>query len=219
MLTRRALVGKLAASAAVAVAWAAGGARPSAAALRVPAHPQTGSGGEGRRAPERAPTAVQPPAPDSIAAPAPARPLVPESRASGALAPPSAPPPWELLRPLRMGAVAACGWRVAGLSEVVDGVCVLTLRNARGRAHRVHLCRNAGRPQGLVYTKRLDLVVMNGGRGDLPTDEGFAQAVAVVAHVLAANERRRQHAPVMAGLLPHTERLRLYAAAGDGRLR
>ena len=57
-----------------------------------------------------------------------------------------------------------------------------------------------------MYTERLDLVVMNGGQGDLPTEEGLAQAVAEVAHVLAANEGDRQQEPVVTALLPHAER-------------
>ena len=48
----------------------------------------------------------------------------------------------------------------------------------------MHLCRNDGRPHGLVYTKELDLVVMNGGASDLPTEESFAQAVAEVGEVV-----------------------------------
>jgi hypothetical protein len=127
--------------------------------------------------------------------------------------PQSVPPPWELLRPLALGSVVAHGWRVAGLTGVEDGSCVLSLENQRGRSHRVHLCRNDGRPHGLVYTKRLDLVVMNGGQGDLPTEEGLAQAVAEVAHVLAANEERRQLEPVVTALLPQAERVQLFAAA------
>ena len=131
----------------------------------------------------------------------------------------SAPPPWELVHPLAVGTEVAHGWRVAGLTGVVDGVCVLTLQNARGRVHRVHLCRNDGRPQGVVYTDRVDLVVMNGGQGDLPTDEGLAQAVAEVAHVLAANERARDQQRLVAELQPHAERVRLYAAAAGAQLR
>jgi hypothetical protein len=88
---------------------------------------------------------------------------------------------------------------------------VLTLQNERGRSHRIHVCRNDGRPQGLVYTNRLDLVVMNGGQGDLPTDEGLAQAVAEVAHVLAANERR--HDDLLNALLPQAERVQRFASA------
>jgi len=200
MLSRRALVGKFAAGAAVALA--AGAGRASAALARGEVNPPTGGepgegllahGPEGPKGPDG--TGVNPPAPVS------------------------APPPWELLHPLAMGSVVAHGWRVAELTGVTDGACVLTLRNERGRAYRVHLCRNDGRPQGLVYTDRFDLVVMNGGQGDLPTEEGLAQAVAEVAHVLAANEDAGQQAPVVAALLPQAERLRLFSAPADGRLR
>jgi hypothetical protein len=92
---------------------------------------------------------------------------------------------------------------------------VLTLENARGRAYRVHVCGNDGSPQGLVYTNRLDLVVMNGGQGDLPTEEGFAQAVAEVAHVLASNEG--QGADALAGLQPHAARVSQYTGAAQLR--
>jgi hypothetical protein len=119
----------------------------------------------------------------------------------------SVPPRWELLSPLTVGSELAEGWRVAAMTGVAAGSCVLTLENRRGRTHRVHLCRNDGRPQGMVYTKQFDLVVMNGGFGDLPTEEGFAQAVADVAHVLAANESRSDLEPVITALLPHAERL------------
>ena len=129
----------------------------------------------------------------------------------------SAPAPWELVRPLAMGSMVAHGWRVAGLTGAVDGSCVLTLQNERGRSHRVHVCRNDGRPLGLVYTDRLDLLVMNGGKGDLPTEEGFAQAVAELAHVLAANESDRRHRPVVAALLPHVERVERFASAAKLR--
>jgi hypothetical protein len=128
----------------------------------------------------------------------------------------SAPPPWELFHPLAAGAVVAHGWRVADLRGVADGSCVLTLKNQRGREHRVHVCSNDGNPQGLVYTNRFDLVVMNGGQGDLPTEEGLGQAVAEVAHVLAANEN---HVTVVAGLLPHAERMRRFEGSEDRRLR
>jgi hypothetical protein len=127
----------------------------------------------------------------------------------------SAPAPWELLAPLAQGAAVAHGWHVAALSGAVDGSCVVTLANERGRAHRVHLCANDGQPQGIVYTRQFDLVVMNGGQGDLPTDEGFAQAVAEVAHVLAANES--VSASVLSALLPHRERVERFGAAAQLR--
>ena len=211
MLSRRDLVGKLAAGTAAVVAVGAAGT--SWASARRAAGTATRSGnGEGRFAaapkePVSAPE-VTAPLPQGVNA---GPPIVD----SGPAATLSAPPPWELLRPLAMGSVVAHGWHVAGLTGAVDGSCVLTLENERGRAHRVHLCRNDGRPNGLVYTKRVDLVVMNGGQGDLPTEEGLAQAVAEVAHVLAANERQG----LVAELLPQRERVRMFAGPVDRRLR
>src|SRR5262249_53141294 len=159
-------------------------ARMGSASVGRVSTPSAGAGrGEGELAVAPALPEVIPP---SVAAPVvPPAPLSPEA---GPLATATAPPPWALVRPLALGAEVAHGWRVSGLTGVVDGVCVLTLENARGRVHRVHLCRNDGRPQGLVFTDRFDLVVMNGGQGDLPTEEGLAQAVAKVAPVLAGNE-------------------------------
>jgi hypothetical protein len=136
---------------------------------------------------------------------------------NAAAAPAQSAPPWGLLSPLGLGAAVARGWRIAGLTGVENGSCVLALENERGRSHRVHLCRNDGRPQGLVYTRRIDLVVMNGGSGDLPTEEGFGQAVAAVAHVLAANEASAQHEATVTGLLPHAERIARFASAAQLR--
>ena len=127
-----------------------------------------------------------------------------------------APPPWELLAPLALGSTVAHGWTLAGFTGAVDGTCVVTLENGRGRQNRVHICRNAGDPNGLVYTRNFDLVVMNGGKGDLPTEESFGQAVAELAHVLAANEGS---STVVASLMPHAERMRMCSDTADHRLR
>ena len=132
------------------------------------------------------------------------------------------PAPWELVSPLAAGSPIAHGWRLADLGPVRDGSCVVTLQNERGRSRRIHLCRNDGDPQGIVYTRRVDLVVMNEGHGDLPTEENLAQAVAQLAHTIAANERRAP-GPIFTELLPHAERLTRFASAGepwaDGKLR
>jgi hypothetical protein len=187
-LSRRAFVGKVAAGAAVAVVAGVGSAK---------ALPTRGQSAEGSGA---GPQVGEAPVPEAQS-----------QRVSEGAPDLGGPPPWELLRPLALGAVVSHGWRVAGLTGVVDGSCVLTLQNERGRSHRIHVCRNDGRPQGLVYTNGLDLVVMNGGQGDLPTEEGLAQAVAEVAHVLAANERR--HENLVTALLPQAERVKLFTAA------
>jgi len=209
MLSRRELVGKLAAGAAVAgvakVGWA------NTAAARGMANGATAAV---RSATLPLPAADQTRVPPGIAAAeGPTAPVA--AMDAGAAA--STAPPWELVRPLVQGSRVAHGWRVAGLSSVADGSCVLTLQNGRGRTQRVHLCRNDGRPEGLVYTDRLDLVVMNGGQGDLPTDEGLAQAVAAVAHVVATNEREAQHHVV--ALLPQAERVRRFTGEMERKLR
>jgi hypothetical protein len=198
VLSRRAFVGRLAAGAAVACAASIGRAE-AVSALGNSSNTASGSGNGGN------PHGQLGPVLDGV------QPGTQESTAS------SGPPPWELLHPLAPGSELAHGWRAAELSAVVDGSCVLTLQNDRGRTHRVHLCRNDGRPQGLVYTKRFDLIVMNGGQGDLPTEEGLAQAVADVAHVLAANEDGREQQALVALLLPHTQRVSLFAGAAKLR--
>lgn len=192
MLSRRVLIGRAAVGAAGALAL--GAARTAIASVRAPRG------------------ATDAPADDREA-----RNAVPADSAAI-----SSPPPWNLLSPLVVGAVVAHGWRLVGLSPVQDGSCVATLANERGRSHRIHLCRNDGAPQGLVYTRRLDLVVMNAGHGDLATEEDLAQAVAQLAHVVANNEAKLADG-VLAELLPHAERLRRFASAdgpsADGKLR
>src|SRR5712691_3847598 len=193
MLSRRELIGKGAVGATAALTLGAA-ARTAVASTRAfqAATTDAAHGRDGR-------SAVPPAAEHAVAAPA-------ECDAK------TSPPPWELLSPLAAGSEVAHGWRLADLSPVQDGACVVTLRNAGGRLHRIHVCRNDGNPQGIVYTRRVDLVVMNEGKGDLPTEENLAQAVAALAHVVAANEAKwPEH--VVAALLPHAERLRRFAAA------
>jgi len=206
MLSRRTLVGRLAAGVAAAcvgtVAQPRGASARGLMQSRSDALPEQLSFTPGTLAADRPPADLAPLAAGAL-------------EASGA-APTT--PPWALVQPLRAGSAVAHGWRVADLSGVADGSCVLTLQNTRGRTQRVHVCRNDGRPQGLVYTERFDLVVMNGGQGDLPTEEGLAQAVAAVAHVLAANDSER-HAPVVVALLPQGERVRRFAGALEHKLR
>jgi hypothetical protein len=210
MLSRRDLVGKLAVGAAGVAAALAVSETAKAAVKTRAIQKQSGRGGGplAEPLPRAAGTAQQGLEEEKA-----------EETAAPAAAEAAPAPPWELFAPLTSGAVVAYDWRVADLSGPVDGACVLTLQNDHGRVQRVHLCRNDGRPQGLVYTQRLDLVVMNGGRGDLGTEENLAQAVAEVAHVLAANENRRDQRAVIETLLPHAERLERFATANEWTLR
>ena len=201
MLSRRTLIGKVAVGAAAALA--VGAARTGVAATR-PIDGPTDGFRDATDAPATARTgehALEPSA-DVVAA--------------------AAPPAWELVAPLTAGSVVAHGWHLAAMTAVQDGSAVVTLANERGHAHRIHLCGNDGTPQGLVYTRRVDLVVMNQGYGALPTDEHFGQAVAALAHVVAANEATLADG-ALAGLVPHAARLERFAAvdgpAADGKLR
>lgn len=220
MLSRRDLVGRMAAG--TAVLLASGVARASVRPVRSEAKLPTNGGqrhSEAKRMPsipehhEGAVANVR--FEESNAS-------VPNPPVSGAPSAPElvetkiAPPPWSLIRPLSLGSAVGYGWHVADLTGTVDGSAVLTLENERGRTHRIHICRNDGNPQGLVYTRRFDLVVMNGGKGDLPTEESFARAVAETAHILSKNENDRRQAHVLAALMPQKERLRRFA---DARLR
>src|SRR5436309_11634488 len=197
MLSRRELIGETAVGAAAALTVSAAGLRVAAARGVLAATDQPADDRDRRNA---VPPPAEPPAADAEAI--------------------SSPPPWDLLSPLVAGSVVGHGWRLVDLGPVEDGSCVATLQNRRGRAHRVHLCRNDGKPQGIIYTRRVDVVVMNEGYGDLPIEERLAQAVAKLAHVIAANEARV--ADGVAELLPHAERLRRFAAAAPpagGKLR
>jgi hypothetical protein len=201
MLSRRTLIGKAAAGAAAALV--VGAARTGVAATRSIDGSTDGLG-----------AATDAPAPAQIGEHA----LAPSAEVVAA----TAPPAWELVAPLTAGSVVAHGWQLAALTAVQDGSAVVTLQNEKGYAHRIHLCANDGTPQGLVYTPRVDLVVMNQGYGALPTDEQFGQAVAALAHVVAANEATLSE-EVFAGLLPHAARVERFAAvdgpAADGKLR
>lgn len=118
----------------------------------------------------------------------------------------SLPPPWALLQPLADGAPIAHGWSLVGLGGVVEGGFELTVRDARGRERRILVCRNDGQPRGIVFTEHCDLFVINDSRDRQATDEGLAQAVAKVAHALAANEGRSEHHALVAALSTHAER-------------
>jgi hypothetical protein len=215
MLSRRDLVRRLAVgTAGAAVALTAGGVGSAVASTRRGG--ATGAdghlGGHGQNWPAN--DGITGPATSSIEAASGVLPGAEQVKETSPAAV-TVPPPWDLLRPLAPGTVLVHGWRVADLSSPADGACVLTLQNERGRMQRVHLCRNDGTPRGLVCTERFDLVVMNGGQGDLGTDEEFAQAVAKVAHAIAANERALRHEPVMTALLSHQERLERFAADSE----
>ena len=109
-----------------------------------------------------------------------------------------------------------------GYTEAPEGWWREFVLATPARTGKLAVTRKDGSPQGIIYTRQLDLVVMNGGQGDLPTEEGLAQAVAALAHVVAANDAKTPDR-FFSDLLPHTERLHRFASAdgpsADGKLR
>src|SRR5262245_14288468 len=110
MLSRREMVGKLAAGTAVVVAATQAGSAKAVQSV-VPSEP-TGE-----------PVAEQAKATD-----------LSHVVDSGVPITSTATPPWALFAPLAVGSPLSHGWRVASLSGVVDGSCVLTLENDQGRS-------------------------------------------------------------------------------------
>ena len=203
MLSRRELIGKAAVGAAAALAIggvgrAAASTRPLGATTDGPAGGDDGHDGAGALHEQPG--------------------LAPQSDTAVI----STPPPWQLVAPFAAGSVVAHDWRLVDMTAVQDGSAVVTLQNARGRAERIHLCQNDGSPAGVIYTPRVDLVVMNQGYGELPTDEHLGRAVAALAHAVATNEATMP-ASLFGELLPHRERVQRFAAvegpAADGKLR
>jgi hypothetical protein len=130
-----------------------------------------------------------------------------------------APPPWDLLAPLGPGDPLALGWRVETLSEIRSGAAVLVLAHDDGSRARILLCRNGGSPRGITHTHAVDLLVMNGARGNRPTDESLGRVVLGLADVIAANEEKAGIPDeVITHLMTHDERVRLHGSAPGGAL-
>jgi hypothetical protein len=121
------------------------------------------------------------------------------------------PSAWPLVAPLREGDAVGHGWSLDSVSPVQDGAAVVILRHAEGaRDARIHVCLHRGRPIGAAFTSRLDLVLMNGGRGDEWTEESLGMALGALASVLQQNEAGARKA--VAAMKTHAERLRTVAS-------
>ncbi len=96
--------------------------------------------------------------------------------------------PWWLMAPLSDGSSIGGGWSLAGLSPVQAGAAILTLRHRDGRQSRVHLCAWHEAPRGVAHTALLDMIVMDGGQGDQPTEEGLGRALRSLAGRIRRNE-------------------------------
>ena len=121
--------------------------------------------------------------------------------------------PWALLAPLSKGSSVGKGWQIANLTAVRGGASVLSLRHARYGEARVHICALNGPAQGLSHTRLLDFVLMDGGNGNLRTNEGLARVVAGIAQKVAQNEVCAldiASLDALSGMLTHNERVAVF---------
>ena len=121
--------------------------------------------------------------------------------------------PWALLSPLKLGASVGKGWSIRKLSTVKGGAAVMTLSHGVHGEARIHICAHRGKGQGLSQTRLLDFVLMDGGDGNLRTNEGLARVVKGIADRVAKNEVCAVDNSIldaMSGMLTHDERMALF---------
>ena len=121
--------------------------------------------------------------------------------------------PWSLLDPLKVGSSVGKGWSMNALSTVRGGSAVMTLSHGVHGDARVHICALRGQGQGLSQTRLLDFVLMDGGDGNLRTNEGLARVVKGIANRVAKNEVcavDTSTLDAMSGMLSHDERMALF---------
>lgn len=121
--------------------------------------------------------------------------------------------PWALLNPLQVGSAVGKGWSIRKLSPVRGGSSVMTLSHGVHGEARIHICARNGEGQGLSQTRLLDFVLMDGGDGNLRTNEGLARVVKGIANRVAKNEVcavDTSTLDAMSGMLTHDERKALF---------
>lgn len=123
----------------------------------------------------------------------------------------SGPAPWEIVAPLEQGSELALGWYIAALSGVQLGGAVLTLKHTRGFEAHVHICKNEGAPQGITHSNLFDIFMMNGGDGELASEEELGRVVLTLGEVIRQNESKRPELKNVAKtFLSHSERIDLF---------
>jgi len=119
--------------------------------------------------------------------------------------------PWWLIAPLGPGISVGHGWTVRDLTPVDRGATVLALERRDGTRAHVHVCRRRGAARGLAHTQHLDLVLMNGGDGSLPSDETLGRVLLTIAKRIRRNERlATAELTALADLMSHDDRVRRF---------
>jgi hypothetical protein len=121
--------------------------------------------------------------------------------------------PWWLIAPLRAGTAVGKGWSVSELGNIEDGASILTLQSHQGQKVNIHICAYDGEPKGLAHTEFLDLILMDGGCGDKPTDEQLGRVLLGIAKRIRKNELSlQQNLDELVHLQTHEERILKYGA-------
>ena len=119
--------------------------------------------------------------------------------------------PWWLIHPLHKSETIGLGWSVSNMGPVHQGAAILELSHRTGQTARVHICTYEGKPKGLAHTALFDLILMDGGRGDKPTEETIGRVLLTLADIIAENEIRDEaDLSKVTRMLTHTERVELY---------
>ena len=123
--------------------------------------------------------------------------------------------PWWLLEPMQKGVHVGNNWHIHELSPIENGAAVLTLIKEDLTLARVHICAHHGSPQGVASTDLLDLVLMDGGKGNSPTDEKLGRVILGIAGQIKNRENELlDHAEKISKLQTHDDRLALYKDQG-----
>jgi hypothetical protein len=97
---------------------------------------------------------------------------------------------------------------------VEDGATILTLAQRDGEIARVHICARHGQARGLASTELFDLVLMDGGQGDRPTEESLARVLRQLARHIRRSEQTvgEDGLRMVTGLSTHGDRVARYGA-------
>ena len=124
---------------------------------------------------------------------------------------PDGPEPWWLIYPLEKGSKLPRGWRIQALSRVERGASVLELARNSEESVRLHICFREGEAKGLAHSEMFDLLLMDGGNGDRPTDEDLARVLKDIARRIRTNAVREDaNLRPLARMQTHDERVGAY---------
>lgn len=119
--------------------------------------------------------------------------------------------PWWLISPLKAGSSVGKGWKIADLSSVEQGACVLSLEHLSGEVTDIHICAKEEGQKGIESTALLDLVIMDGRQGQEDTREDVGRVVMGLAKRIQRNEMRLEaDLRSLVSLESHDERVNRY---------